>query len=183
MEDSNTVPEIYIHENEEVHIEDNVVEPSDDVCNYDSVIIKKRRMMTSKVWGHFEMLSNPTNGKQMCKCKKCGAQYFCDSKNGTGNLRRYLQNCKRRDICDIGQLILRSCFNTSISMTDHKFDLVELRDLFSACIIMHDLSFQCVEWLNVLALLTYLCRDVELFSRNTSKIDCKKLFTKELSNI
>ncbi|KAI0526836.1 hypothetical protein KFK09_002428 [Dendrobium nobile] len=179
MEDSNTLPELFIDENEEVHIEDNVVEPSND----GSVVIKKRRRMTSQVWGHFEMLSNPTDGKQRCKCKKCGAQYLCESKNGTGNLRRHLQNCKKRNLRDIGQLILQSTSNSSIAMTDHRFDSSKFRDLFTACIIMHDLPFQCVEWLGVRALLSYLRKDVQLYSRNTARNDCKKLFVKEISNI
>ncbi|KAL0907610.1 hypothetical protein M5K25_022029 [Dendrobium thyrsiflorum] len=83
MEDSNTIPDIYTQQNEEVRIEDNVVEASDDACDDGSVVIKKRRRMTSKVWGHFEMFANPTDGKQRCKCKRCGVQYLCDSKNGT----------------------------------------------------------------------------------------------------
>ncbi|KAI0513508.1 hypothetical protein KFK09_009532 [Dendrobium nobile] len=51
MEDSNTLPENYIQENDEVRIEDNVVEgldASDDACDDGSVVIKKRRRMTSK---------------------------------------------------------------------------------------------------------------------------------------
>ncbi|KAL0923145.1 hypothetical protein M5K25_007193 [Dendrobium thyrsiflorum] len=70
MEDSNTIPDIYTQQNEEVRIEDNVVEASDDACDDacddGSVVIKKRRRMTSKVWGHFEMLANPTDG-DTCK--------------------------------------------------------------------------------------------------------------------
>ncbi|KAI0510486.1 hypothetical protein KFK09_011088 [Dendrobium nobile] len=186
MEDSNTLPENYIQQNDEDRIEDNVVEgldASDDACDDGSVVIKKRRRMTSKVWGHFEMLPNPTDGKQRCKCKRCGAQYLCDSKNGTGNLRRHLQNCKKRDLRDIGQLILQTGSSASISMIDQKFDNAEFRDLFTACIIMHDLPFQCVEWMGVRSLMTYLRRDVQMFSRNTARNDCKKLFTKEVCNI
>ncbi|XP_028549721.1 uncharacterized protein LOC114579423 [Dendrobium catenatum] len=44
MEDSKTLPELFIDENEELHIEDNLVESSND----GSVVIKKRRRMTFK---------------------------------------------------------------------------------------------------------------------------------------
>ncbi|PKU60856.1 Putative AC9 transposase [Dendrobium catenatum] len=84
---------------------------------------------------------------------------------------------------DIGQLILQTNYESSISMTDSKFDQSEFHDMFIACIIMHDLSFQCVEWVEVRALLTYLRRDLQLFSRNTARSDCMKLFIKEKSNI
>ncbi|PKU62729.1 Putative AC transposase [Dendrobium catenatum] len=131
--------------------------------------------MTSVVWGHYEMLPNTSDGKQKCKCKKCGTTYLCDSKNGTGNLRRHLENCKKRNMRDIGQLILQT--NTE------SFDHAEFRDLFTASIIMHDLPFQCVEWVGLRAVLLYLRRDLQLISRNTARNDCKKLFLKEKCNL
>ncbi|KAI0504116.1 hypothetical protein KFK09_015063 [Dendrobium nobile] len=183
MEDSNIIPEnLSIDENEEVRTSENVVEPSNELCN-EVAVTKKRRRMTSFVWGHYEMLPNTKDGKQKCKCKKCGSTYLCDSKNGTGNLRRHLENCKKRSMRDIGQLILQSNTESSMSMSDNKFDHAEFRDLFTASIIMHDLPFQCVEWVGVRALLLYLRKDLQLLSRNTVRSDCKKIFIKEKHNI
>ncbi|KAI0489235.1 hypothetical protein KFK09_029077 [Dendrobium nobile] len=129
------------------------------------------------------MLPVGNDGKQRCKCKKCGSTYLSDSKNGTGNLRRHIQNCKKRDSHDIGQLILQSNTSTSISMVENKFDYHEFRSLFTACIVKHDLPFQCVEWSGVRTLLRYLRPDLQIVSRNTARNDCKKLFIKEKAQI
>ncbi|KAL0917257.1 hypothetical protein M5K25_012304 [Dendrobium thyrsiflorum] len=39
--------------------------------------------------------------------------------------------------------------------------------------------FQCVEWSGLRSLLHYLRRDMQLISRNTTRSDYKKMFTKE----
>ncbi|KAL0903275.1 hypothetical protein M5K25_027643 [Dendrobium thyrsiflorum] len=128
MEDSNTIPEnVSFDENEEVRTCENVVELSNEQRN-EGTVTKKQRRMTSIVWGHYEMLPNTKDGKQKCKCKKCGSTYLCDSKNETDNLRRHLENCKR-NMRDIGQLILQSNNDSSISMSDDKFDHDEFHDL------------------------------------------------------
>ncbi|PKU67264.1 Putative AC transposase [Dendrobium catenatum] len=64
-------------------------------------------------------------------------------------------------------------------MTESTFDIHEFRELFTACIIMHDLPFQCVEWPGLRSLLQYLRHDLQIISRNTARSDCKKMFTKE----
>ncbi|XP_028551017.1 uncharacterized protein LOC114579711 [Dendrobium catenatum] len=189
MEDSNTVVESTPSDENlklgNVPISLDIEIDDDDTCNVDGkdldepATLKKRRRMSSTVWGFYKMLPLPSDGKQRCKCRKCRAIYQCDIKFGTSNLRRHLQNCKKRDIRDIGQLILQSNASSSISMSDSRFDINEFRELFTACIIVHDLFFQCVEWVGLRALLHYLRCDLQIISRNIARSDCKKLFIKE----
>ncbi|KAI0530712.1 hypothetical protein KFK09_000260 [Dendrobium nobile] len=182
MEDSNTIIASNPSDHNEHIPTDNEQEYDSDELNNASgsgIAQKKKRRLTSNVWGHFEMLPLAKDGKQRCKCKKCGATYLSDSKNGTGNLRRHLQNCKKRSSQDIGQLILQSNSSASMSVVENKFDNQEFRSLFTACIIMHDLPFQCVEWAGLRSLLRYLRPDLHIVSRNTARQDCKKMFVKE----
>jgi len=69
---------------------------------------KGQRKLTSSVWQHYEFLEPDVDGNLFCKCKKCGQMYPGDSKYGTGNLKRHLGICKRRNTRDIGQLLLES---------------------------------------------------------------------------
>jgi len=62
---------------------------------------KRQRKLTSTVWEHYEFLPPDEEGNLFCKCKKCGQIYPGDSKYGTGNLKRHLGNCKRRNFRDI----------------------------------------------------------------------------------
>ncbi|KAM0038522.1 putative transcription factor/ chromatin remodeling BED-type(Zn) family [Helianthus debilis subsp. tardiflorus] len=68
----------------------------------------KKRKLISKVWNYFEMLDTKPGEELMCKCKKCGALYKGDSKNGTGNLKRHLEKCVKMTTKDIGQFLLSS---------------------------------------------------------------------------
>ncbi|PKU66810.1 Putative AC transposase [Dendrobium catenatum] len=184
MQDSNTIEEVEYNEvNEHVHVPvDNEVECDSDELNNpiptEGSVHRKKRKLTSTVWGHFEMLPLADDGKKRCKCKNCGAKYLCDSKNGTGNLKRHLQNCKKKSQ-DISQLILQSNSSSSMSLIANKFDYEEFRCLFTACIVKHDLPFQCVEWEGLRTLLRYLRPDLQFISRNTARNDCKKMFNKE----
>lgn len=67
------------------------------------------------------MLPLGEDKKQRCKCKKCGTIYQAESKHGTGNLKRHLETCIRRNIRDIGQLLLTHD-KGSMSMSASKFD-------------------------------------------------------------
>ncbi|KAJ8433164.1 LOW QUALITY PROTEIN: hypothetical protein Cgig2_007128 [Carnegiea gigantea] len=69
---------------------------------------KCQRKLTSSVWEHYEFLPPDKEGNLFCKCKKCGQTYPGDSRYETDNLKRHLDNCKRRDVRDIGQLLLQS---------------------------------------------------------------------------
>ncbi|PKU73906.1 alcohol dehydrogenase [Dendrobium catenatum] len=166
MDGSNTIVDSSpVEQNEQEHIDNDVECDSDEYNNVDVGDVgdnvvkneennkKKKMRLTSTVWGHYEMLPVGNDGKQRCKCKKCGATYLSDSKNGTGNLRHHIENYKKRDSHDIGQLILQSNTSTSISMVENKFDYHEFRNLFTACIVKHDLPFQCVEWSGLRSLL------------------------------
>ncbi|KAK6152576.1 hypothetical protein DH2020_012215 [Rehmannia glutinosa] len=48
-----------------------------------------------------------TNDFATCKCKYCGHKYNkISSKTGTGNLRRHIETCPRRNTHDVGDMML-----------------------------------------------------------------------------
>ncbi|PON71403.1 Zinc finger, BED-type, partial [Trema orientale] len=68
--------------------------------------LKCKRKLTSKVWKSFDMLPLGPDKKQRARCKLCGVEYFADSKYGTGNLKRHVDSCVRRNHLDVGQLLI-----------------------------------------------------------------------------
>ncbi|XP_061340052.1 zinc finger BED domain-containing protein RICESLEEPER 1-like [Gastrolobium bilobum] len=139
---------------------------------------KKPRKLVSKVWQHFERIPINKDGcKIQAKCKYCDQLYMADSKYGTGNLKRHLDGCVRRDTRDVGQMML-STQNSSFSL-EPKFDHEKFRELLIAAIIMHDLPFQFTEWQGIRTLLLYLRADLNIITRNTVKADCVKLHKRE----
>ena len=104
---------------------------------------KKQKLTKSDIWVHYEILPLGPDNKLRCKCKKCGMRYLCDSSYGTGNLRRHLGKCTRRDTKDIGQLFITS-ERSSMSLKPQTFDPNKFRELVSAIIVMNNLPFQFV---------------------------------------
>ena len=51
----------------------------------------RKRKLRSKYWPFFEMLPLSQDNRQRCKCNKCGVIYICESKYGTGNLKRHVE--------------------------------------------------------------------------------------------
>ena len=141
---------------------------------------KRKRKFTSQVWMFFDKLKEKSmDGKQRCKCKKCDAIFICESKYGTGNLKRHSEICVRKDIADIGQLLL----NKDMSMRSTKFDPDKFRELVVAAIVMHDLPLSFVEYVGVRAFCSYLNPNATLVSRNTLKFDLLKMYKKEKDNL
>lgn len=137
---------------------------------------KRKRKTTSEVWTFFDRLIEKTvDGKQRCKCKKCGASFICDSKYGTGNLKRHIQSCVRKDTSDIGQLLL----GQDLSMRSARFDHDKFRELVLTAIVMHDLPLSFVEYAGIRAFCSYLNPNVELISRNTLRSDLLKMYKKK----
>ncbi|KAL4637861.1 hypothetical protein ACB092_03G107800 [Castanea dentata] len=109
----------------------------------------KKRRRTSTVWRFFQMLPTKDEEKPTCKCKKCGKEYISAGAYGTGNLKRHLKVCPRKDTTDVGQLILGQ----------------------------NAMSF--VEYVGIRAVFSYLCVDVPNISRNTAKNDMVKMYKRE----
>ena len=71
--------------------EDDVIELEADEVQKTKSKGKRPRKLTSPVWGFFEKIAEKSvDGLQICKCKYCGAIFICDSKYGTGNLKRHI---------------------------------------------------------------------------------------------
>jgi hypothetical protein len=64
---------------------------------------------------------------------------------GTGNLKRHIKKCSRRNTSDVGQLLMSQNLG-SLSVSASKFDTEKFRELWIASIIKHDLPFRFVEY-------------------------------------
>lgn len=72
------------------------------------------------------------------KCKLCGTTYLAPSAYGTGNIKRHIKTCPRRDTRDVGQMLISG---NQGSVSDYKFCAKRLRELMVASVIKHDLPF------------------------------------------
>ena len=134
---------------------------------------KRKRKLTSPVWGYFDRLSvKATDGATRCKCKLCNSIFKCDSRYGTGNLQRHIKNYPCRNTRDIGQLIV----GADMKLKSLKFDAEKFRQLLVAAIVMHNLPLSFIEYRGVRALFSYLYPEVTLISRNTLKDDLMKMY-------
>ena len=128
---------------------------------------KRQRKLTSNVWEHYEFLKPDADGNLFCKCKKCGQVYPGESKHGTGNLKRHLANCKKRNFRDIGQLLLESK-SGSLGNKRPDFDPEVFRTMLTICIVKHNLPLQICEYDGVRGLFSYSNSDVKVFTRRTT---------------
>lgn len=63
---------------------------------------------TSEVWNFFYLIPNTdkNDNKLRAKCKLCGATYLASGAYGTGNIKRHIKTCLRRDTRDVGQMLI-----------------------------------------------------------------------------
>jgi len=139
---------------------------------------KCQRKLTSPVWDNFTFIEPDDEGNLWCKCKKCDQVYSADSKYETGNLKRHILNCKRKNVRDIGQLLLQSR-SGSLSNRHAKFDVDIFCELVALCIVKHDLPFWFAEYDGVRNMFVYLNPDVKVLSRHTTRNDVLKLFKRD----
>ena len=62
-----------------------------------------------------------------------------------------------------------------------KFDLKKFHKLATYAIIKHDLPFHFIEYEDIRSLLSYICENVKLVSRNIIKIYMQKLYKKKIT--
>jgi hypothetical protein len=96
-----------------------------------------KRRRTSAVWEHFDAIQGKEGEKLKAKCKLCGTVYLAPSTYGTGNLKRHIDNCPRRNTRDVGQMLL-SRSQGSLSVSNSKFCPKKFRELLVALVIKHD---------------------------------------------
>ncbi|PON55815.1 Zinc finger, BED-type [Trema orientale] len=131
---------------------------------------KRKRKLTSSIWPKFELVPSGPNGKQKAKRNHYGMVYFANRKYGTGNLKRHLDGCLRRNRKDEG---------AAMTIGGHKFDPEKFSSLITQAILMQDLLFNFVEYAGIRLIFSYLHPAIQLVSRNTTKVDTLKLFRKE----
>jgi len=99
---------------------------------------KHQKKLTSTVWEHYEFLEPNEDCSLFCKCKKCGQVYPTKSKHGTENLKRHLDNCKKRNFRYIDQLLLHSRLG-SVGNKRPNFDPEVFYAMKATCIVKYDL--------------------------------------------
>jgi hypothetical protein len=163
---------------DEEHVEDLLdVEDYKDLIEVDAIedvpvsmgSIKKKaqkRRKTSDVWNYFYPLPSkcPNDDKPQAKCKYCDATNVILGAYGTGNLKRHIKKCSRRNTHDVGQLPIS-------------------RNQGSLSVIKYDLPFQFVEYESIIEMLQYLQNDVPLTSRNTVKSTVIKMYQREKQRV
>ena len=88
-----------------INVEDDDLELEDVSNKVGGNKAKRPRKLTSAVWNFFDVVEGK-NKEREAKCKACGKLYPADSKYGTGNMKRHIPSCPRRDTRDIGQSLL-----------------------------------------------------------------------------
>ncbi|KAK9926077.1 hypothetical protein M0R45_023329 [Rubus argutus] len=127
-------------ENNEIEMEDcQEIKTASPKCG------KRRRKLTSNVWSKFEVLPLGADKKQRAKCLRCGIVYLCDSRYGTGNLKRHMTSCMKQKVLDLGQLVVSHNGDGSMITRSARFDPEKFRELLVMVIVMHDLPFQFVD--------------------------------------
>ncbi|KAJ9541489.1 LOW QUALITY PROTEIN: hypothetical protein OSB04_027995 [Centaurea solstitialis] len=121
--------------------------------------VKKKRRLVSGVWKDFAMIPPKPGEPLYCKCKNCGRKYLAGSRNGTGNLRRHLKSClkKQQGISDHTWLVLTK--NLLLQLTR-----ILVKTKYEGIRILH----------------SYMAEQVVHISRNTTKSDIKKTYQKEM---
>ncbi|KAL2894371.1 Zinc finger BED domain-containing protein RICESLEEPER 2, partial [Bienertia sinuspersici] len=140
--------------------------------------------LTSDVWENFEFLDVPNaQGNLLCKCKKYGQRYNAESRQGTSNLKRHIQKCKKRTLKDVGQLILDSSSSGSMMNRTPAIDCDVFCEMLSISIMKHDLPFQFVEYSGIRKCCSYINPEVKLVSQNALKAGVLKMFKREKRNL
>jgi hypothetical protein len=148
----------------------------------DSVCVEKegkggkghKRRKTLAIWEHFDAIQGKEGEKLKAKCKLCGTVYLAPSTYGTGNLKRHIDNCPRRNTRDVGQMLL-SRSQGSLSVSNSKFCPKKFRELLVALVIKHDEGLR--------EMIKYLHLDAPLISRNTIKADLKNVHMREKQKV
>lgn len=150
--------------------------------NNDAGSQKRKRKLTSEVWKFFEMMPMDDTKEKKCRCKSCGQQYNCASKYGTGNMKRHIKKCVRIHTKDIGQLMFDQA-NGTFSTRSRNFNQERFRELFINAIVKHDLPLSFVEYDGIRALLSYLQPEIAHISRNTARLDIRKMHADYIAKI
>ncbi|PKA61305.1 Putative AC transposase [Apostasia shenzhenica] len=163
---------------------DIAVEESKDLVGLETevsvapMIMSGKRKRRSIVWSYFELLPAGKDGRQRCKCRICGTSYLYDSRFGTGNMKRHLVSCFKRDARDTGQLMLPKR-SSSVPTSTPKIDHDMFREFLVEAVILHNLPFKFVEWEGIRSLLLHLCADLQLGTANFIGSDCFAMYNRE----
>ena len=148
----NTMEDIFEDEDDVVELNP-TQEPSGSRYTSKKVITKRKR--TSIVWNFFYPIHAEGDDMVRAKCKSCGKTYKAPGEYGTGNMTRHMNKCARKDILDVGQMLL-SGSQGGMSVISSKFDPKNFRELIVASIIKHDLPFRYLEYEGVRESMQYL---------------------------
>nr|KAJ0213884.1 hypothetical protein LSAT_V11C400220640 [Lactuca sativa] len=140
--------------------------------------VKMERERWSEVWKFFTRLPISKDGRERAECNQCKKRYICETRTGTGSMRKHITKCPKRDKTDISQFIF-SKPGGSFSINSTGFKPERFRELLSEAIVKHDLPFKFVEYEGIREIFQYLNEKVITITRNTAKDDVLNLFKRE----
>nr|KAJ0189405.1 hypothetical protein LSAT_V11C800448810 [Lactuca sativa] len=140
--------------------------------------VKMERERWSEVWKFFTRLPISKDGRERAECNQCKKRYICETRTGTGSMRKHITKCPKRDKTDISQFIF-SKSGGSFSINSTVFKPERFRELLSEAIVKHDLPFKFVEYEGIREIFQHLNEKVITITRNTAKDDVLNLFKRE----
>lgn len=158
---------------------DDIREDDDDYDDGDCVEVNDVGQDRLKIKGKRKREKKHTkDGLKKVKCKWCGDIKNYDSKHGTGNLKRHLDKRSRKDVPDVGQMILGRN-KDSLKLKSTKFNPDVFREKLVGAIVMHNLPLSFVEYSGIKSLFEYVSEDLNLICRNTVRSDILKMHKRE----
>lgn len=152
--------------------------------------IKKQKVLTSAVWGHFDRIKSEAkegNPKIDAICKYCHAVFNGASDQGTTHLKNHAEKCRMRLIkVPVSQMLLGKQVSNQDSrpkLEVHKFDNATERALYAKMIAKHDLPFLMAEYDYFRHWISYIMPSYKFRSRNTVKTDLVGVYAAQKERI
>ncbi|KAL8472439.1 hypothetical protein ACS0TY_029594 [Phlomoides rotata] len=142
----------------------------------ETLMLGKKRGLTSIVWNHFKRLK--IDNKWKAECNYCKKKLGGDTKNGTRHLHDHFKICPLKNTRDIKQSILMSKKDTGgkLSVGIYTFNEEIVRKDLASMIVLHEYLLSMVEHFGFRRFLSSLQPLFKVVSRNTVKNDIMKIY-------
>jgi len=145
--------------------------------NTNTPVEKNTRALTSDVWNDLVKIGLGADGKEKCKCKGCGKELSCRSRDGTTHLNRHTKSCMflKGKFGDVGDMHI----DVEGKLKRKKFDQKANREIIAEMIITHGAPFNIVEWKVFRKYQKFMNEECKWISRNTIKADVMEIYKVE----
>jgi BED zinc finger len=133
--------------------------------------LTSNRLNKSRVWDEFEKFICQ-NGKEKARCIHCSKEYLSESRYGTSNMKRHLNNCRKRP---------REAMEAVAH--DKKVDQTVYKEKLAEAVLLHGYAFMWAEHKGDRAIHSFLNNSIKPICRNTMKAECLKLHKKHMERV